>query len=347
MEEFDISYTFCDLCGNDDTKLILSGTDKLHKKNGYFRIVQCNRCGLVYTNPRPTKESIQYFYPIEYSPHQEDNVDWQFMEIFSKKDKFFNKFKNDVKFLILSQRYGYTVDYSLSYPGMRWFYRLIEWILYFYFKRVYYRIPHWINEGRAFDFGCGSGAYLLMLKNLGWDVVGFDIARIKSRNLSDQNIQVLSGDLDSHGIKFEDFDLATLWHSLEHTHEPLKVLKKINNVLKKGGLIYVEVPNAKSFVRYWFGANWFPWEIPRHLYHFTPRTLKEMLLKAGFEDVKINHLCKKTIFKSLRYWLEEKNIKTNIEHSSFFNFFFYFLIKVFAVFKKSEIVFAVARKPHY
>lgn len=345
MESFSITYTACNLCGQDDTKLIFTGKDKLFNKTGSFEVVQCNHCGLVYTNPRPTEETIQYFYPSDYDPYKEDNVGWRYIKVFSEQTKLFNKVKNDIKFIILKHRYNYSLDYSISYPRIRWLYQFLKRVSFFYFKRVYYRIPYWTKEGRALDFGCGRGAYLLMLRELGWSVVGFDIAKAQSKHLSDRNIPVAIGSIDSSNYENNSFDIATLWHSLEHTHQPLKVLKKIYKLLKKGSLIYVEVPNNESFARYLFQENWFPWEIPRHLYHFSPRTLKKMLLKAGFEEVKINHLCKKTIMKSFFYWLEGRNINYDFKSSKATNFVTRLIVKAFALLRGSEIIFAVARKP--
>ena len=123
---FSESYIACDLCGQNDTKLLFTGKDKLYKKNGYFKVVQCNQCGLVYTNPRPTEETIQYFYPSNYSPYKEENVDWRYIKIFSKNNQLMNKVKNDIKYMILNHIYGYPLDYSLRYPKMRRVYRLLK-----------------------------------------------------------------------------------------------------------------------------------------------------------------------------------------------------------------------------
>jgi SAM-dependent methyltransferase len=345
MKAFAISHTACDLCGQNDTKLLFTGKDKLHKNPGYFKVVQCNQCGLVYTNPRPTEEAIEYFYPSDYDPHKEDNVNWQYIKVFSKQTKFLNKVKNDVKFMILSDKYGYPLNYALMYPKMKWFYSILKHMFLLYFKRIYYKIPHMIKDGRALDIGCGKGAYLLMLKELGWDVVGFDIAKIQSKYLYDHNIPVVIKRLDSTNLSSNSFDLVTFWHSLEHIHQPLKMLKEVHNLLKKGGFIYIEVPNNESFARYLFNENWFPWEIPRHLYHFSPRTLKKILLKAGFEEVKIYHICKKTILRSFFYWFDGRNAKWNIKSSMAANYLIQFMVKVSALLQRSEIVFATARKP--
>ena len=347
MKEYELTEADCALCGRNDAKLMFVGKDKLHKKNGCFSVVRCNQCGLVYTNPRPTEETIQHFYPSDYVPYQEENLVWRYLEVFSKKNKLSDKVKNDAKSVILKHRYAYPLDFSLLYPNMMWFYLIINKMFLSYFKKVYYRIPRWVHGGRALDFGCGAGAYLLMLQKLGWDVVGFDIAKIQSKYLGVHDVPVLSGSLDIADLKDNSFDLVTLWHSLEHTHQPLSVLKKMHNLLKRGGLICVEVPNNESCSRYLFGENWFPWELPRHLYHFSPRTLKEMLSKAGFKDITIHHLRKKTILKSFRYWFEDRNISFDLEHSRIANCLITFIAGLFSLLRRSEIVFASARKAGY
>ncbi|MBA7660523.1 hypothetical protein ES703_68525 [subsurface metagenome] len=58
----DLEYVRCNLCGSNNYHLIYLGKDRLLGKKGEFRIVKCNRCGLVYLNPRPTKEKLTYYY---------------------------------------------------------------------------------------------------------------------------------------------------------------------------------------------------------------------------------------------------------------------------------------------
>src|SRR5437870_4946655 len=73
-----------------------------------------------------------------------------------------------------------------------------------------------------------------------------------------------------------------MWHSLEHVHSPLNVLREAHRLLARGGRLYVAVPNIDSLPFRWFGAAWYGLDLPRHLTHFTPPTLALMLQRAGF-----------------------------------------------------------------
>lgn len=61
--------TPCDLCGSSRSKPIFEGPDRLLKLPGSFRVVQCVNCGLLRQDPRPTHESMLFYYPPEYEPY--------------------------------------------------------------------------------------------------------------------------------------------------------------------------------------------------------------------------------------------------------------------------------------
>ena len=141
----------------------------------------------------------------------------------------------------------------------------------------------WQGRGRLLDFGCGSGSFLRRMADRGWTVTGLDNSVAVAQIVRDElGLNVHMGTLPYPELRPGSFDVITMWHSLEHVHEPLAVLRDAYELLVPGGKLIVAVPNAASWPAKWFGSSWFGLDVPRHLTHFTPRTLREMIATAGF-----------------------------------------------------------------
>jgi len=139
------------------------------------------------------------------------------------------------------------------------------------------------ERGRLLDFGCGGGGFLERMRRLGWQVTGVDMSvAAVQRVRTELGLDALAGSLPHAGLVHNAFDLITMWQSLEHVHEPLPVLREARRLLVSGGMLVVSVPNIDSLPFRWFGTAWFGLDLPRHLTHFTPPTLRLMLEKAGF-----------------------------------------------------------------
>jgi SAM-dependent methyltransferase len=77
------------------------------------------------------------------------------------------------------------------------------------------------------------------------------------------------------------FEVVTMWHSLEHVHDPLAVLREAYHLLIPGGRLVVACPNIDSWAFRRYVEHWFVLDLPRHLTHFTPTTLAVLLQTAG------------------------------------------------------------------
>jgi SAM-dependent methyltransferase len=149
--------------------------------------------------------------------------------------------------------------------------------------RVEKRPIPWHGHGRLLDFGCGRGTYLQTMSRLGWKVVGVDASiRMVEHIREDLGLPAFAGSLPHLDLAPESFDVITMWHALEHVHEPVPVLREARNLLAPGGKIVISVPSIDSLPFRWFGKDWFGLELPRHLTHFTPPTLLQMLQRCGF-----------------------------------------------------------------
>jgi hypothetical protein len=81
-----------------------------------------------------------------------------------------------------------------------------------------------------------------------------------------------------------------MWHSLEHVHRPLAILRAAFDLLVPGGKLLVATPNIDGLPFTLFGRSWFGLDLPRHLTHFNPQTLTLMLQTAGFRTEPIRFL---------------------------------------------------------
>jgi SAM-dependent methyltransferase len=137
--------------------------------------------------------------------------------------------------------------------------------------------------GRLLDFGCGAGENLHYLHRRGWRVTGLDVSpRMVCHVRQTLGLAALEGTLPHPDLAPGSFEAITMWQSLEHVHDPLRVLREAHRLLTPGGRVVIAVPNIESLPFRWFGADWFGLELPRHLTHFSPRTLGRMLERAGF-----------------------------------------------------------------
>jgi len=154
-------------------------------------------------------------------------------------------------------------------------------IMLFFKTRIVTRLFY--NPGKALDVGSGTGDFLLALKTKGWDVVGVEPAKLARREASKLGIQHVK---DIKNCDSQEFDLVTFWHSLEHVYSLNETLASTAMALKKGGQLIIACPNYKSWDAKYYKKNWAAWDVPRHLRHFSPKSLRAVLEPMGFEQTK-------------------------------------------------------------
>lgn len=136
------------------------------------------------------------------------------------------------------------------------------------------------------DYGCGAGKLVEYLVKDGISAVGFDPSPSAVRLGRKNRLPVFSTIKPTH----TGYDLVMFWHSLEHIHNPLKVIRGITKYLKKGGKVLIAVPNIASFEAILARDKWFHYSYPLHQVHFTPKALREMLKKCGFKNIEFDFL---------------------------------------------------------
>lgn len=142
------------------------------------------------------------------------------------------------------------------------------------------------KPGQLLDVGCGTGTFLETCQRGGWQVTGMepdDNARSLSAGRIKQPIAATLTDVpDSNG-----FDIITLWHVLEHIPALNESLQIIRMLLKGTGRLLIAVPNCDSYDANYYKQYWAAYDLPRHLYHFTPSTMKTLLKQSGFSLIEM------------------------------------------------------------
>lgn len=157
-------------------------------------------------------------------------------------------------------------------------------------KRNLIRNVTGIKKGTLLDIGSGTGHFANVMKESGWQLSGIEI----NRKALDYSIQTFNLDVASPeqipSLKSESFDCITLWHVLEHFHDKYKYASYISRLLKPDGICVVALPNSNSSDAKHYREFWAAYDVPRHLWHFSPDTFRLFCKKAGLEVVSIKTL---------------------------------------------------------
>jgi 2-polyprenyl-3-methyl-5-hydroxy-6-metoxy-1,4-benzoquinol methylase len=184
------------------------------------------------------------------------------------------------------------------------------------FHNRYKPFSKYKRKGKVLEIGCGDGYFLKFLKEKGYEVMGVELSLYASRYAREVlGLDVFTGTFEEFPAQKKSFDIICLFEVLEHLHNPLSSLHKIKDLLKDDGILVITVPNFSSFQRIIFGKSWHIIDLPRHLYHFTKNTLREMLKRTGLSILmlitvsNINHTNITVGYsESIRFWLREHNL---------------------------------------
>ncbi len=253
----------CDLCASSDARPHLCVHDRMYGLPGEFQLVQCQRCGLLYINPRPDAASIGAYYP--------------------------------------------DMDYHAFQPSDGLKARLVKWLRDGEAKALLAELP---SGACALEIGCGTGDLLVALRERGADVMGIepnDAAASVAR--TQRGLDVKTGILDAVQLAPAQFDLILMKYALEHVHSPRATLTRIRQLLKPGGRAVFWVPNVASWDARLFGACWRGLDAPRHLYIFTPDTVRQLVEKSGMRLIDVSYSPVPNDWAgSVEFWLRERGL---------------------------------------
>lgn len=139
------------------------------------------------------------------------------------------------------------------------------------------------KRGKILDLGAGIGAFLNTMKEKGWEITGIEPdagARQQAKNLFNIELQETNAlaQLSANG-----FDAITLWHVLEHVHQLHTYVERLKSLLRPNGKLFIAVPNYQSLDSSIYKLYWAAYDVPRHLYHFTPRAIAILMEKHGLK----------------------------------------------------------------
>ena len=233
----------CPLCESPTLQPFISSSD--HFLTGEeFKIVECSACSLLFTNPRPTVDSMPgYYQSEEYISHSNTNKG------------------------LINRLYKVVRNYSLD-------------------KKVTL-VKRYQGRGGVLDIGCGTGHFLHRLAKHGYQVHGIEPdPSARSFAIEQFNLDVYP-DLKSLTDTVNEFRTITLWHVLEHVDHLDTYMLNINKLLHPAGTLIIALPNPESYDAKYYRDFWAAYDLPRHLYHFTRKSMEKLSRKYGLDLVQI------------------------------------------------------------
>ncbi|WP_299675414.1 class I SAM-dependent methyltransferase [uncultured Dokdonia sp.] len=140
------------------------------------------------------------------------------------------------------------------------------------------------NKGSLLDIGAGTGDFLEYVSDKGWNASGVEPSE-KARTLAKQkNVAIVEALPETSN----GYDAITMWHVLEHVYNLEAQLVWLKNNLSREGALFVAVPNFESYDASYYNTDWAAYDVPRHLYHFSKKSI-QLLFEAQHMEVVATH----------------------------------------------------------
>jgi 2-polyprenyl-3-methyl-5-hydroxy-6-metoxy-1,4-benzoquinol methylase len=234
--------TMCPACLNPRVEQFCIARDRVLPCPGeQWQIIRCEECGLGWTNPQPPLDQLGSYYP----PNYHGDVQKTLEEYLSGKLVRSRSWKNETSKVHLVEKF--------------------------------------VQGGTILDVGCGDGKFLWALDSQRWKRVGVDCGAETLRLVQEKMpaLRLINGDLFCADLAEGSFDAITFWHALEHMPDPAATLVRAAKLLCPGGWMFISLPNLDSLQADLFRSCWYPFDdVPRHLYHFTKRSLGLFISQA-------------------------------------------------------------------
>ncbi len=260
MPEYRKSRFKCDICGSKSYSVDLEDVpDNARLSQEHFSIVKCDNCLHRSTYPIPAIQELSKYYPETYYAH-----------VGSKKS-----FRNKIKWSLKRQCYRNAMSGKASSNHASTHAQCSR-------LGKFLAEPPLTGKRRLLDVGCGAGEYIRFAKSRGWQASGIEIDAKAVDSGIKAGLDIVQGSAESLPVESDSFDVVRMWHVLEHAYSPMAVLAEVNRVLRPRGFFLLSVPNFASSQRIVLGNCWPHLDVPRHLHHFNPESLKKALESNGF-----------------------------------------------------------------
>jgi ubiquinone/menaquinone biosynthesis C-methylase UbiE len=278
---------FCDLCSNKEFEFLFSGHDRMYNIKGDYSLYRCTKCGLFFINPQPTEKEIAKHYP--------PNKYYSLGIMPSWKKKLLH-----ILYKTFYSNKGNSALKLLFFPVLPML-----------------RFTKILPGRKILDVGCGAGNFLVLMKYFDMDCYGvepskFDELFAKKNNLEIKNCNFLEADYQDNY-----FDIITLNHVFEHSSCPTETLKKINRLLKPEGTLIMTIPQSDCLAYKVFGRYWVQLDVPRHLFMFQEKTIKEYARKTGFKIEKVRYNSTSFQFLGSFFYLKNRGKERYLSDKNF------------------------------
>lgn len=237
-----ITRTDCPCCGSQSIGKALVCKDYT-VSNELFEVWQCAECAMRFTQHVPTQEAIGPYYQSDtYISHSDTGK--------GLVNKLYKIARN------------YTLNWKLKlvkrYTGLN------------------------IKTGTILDIGAGTGAFLNKAGNdANWSVTGLEPDAGARKVCNEKYHLRLEPSEKLFDLPSEKFDAVTMWHVMEHVHQLHEYMEQIKRVLKKDGVAFIALPNYTSKDATIYAEYWAAYDVPRHLYHFSPTAVRKLAAIHG------------------------------------------------------------------
>ncbi len=239
-----LEHVICNFCGANDYKV-------RYIKDGY-NIIQCNKCDLVYVNPRLTQEAITQLYDENYFVGEgfDKSVQYQseFEELSNKTD-LSNWDVSTINELLLTKE----------------------------------------QAPKLLDIGCGMGLFLWKAKQAGFDVEGIELSTFAADFVRSKGIKVRDKSIYEDKLPKNYYDAISMKEVIEHLPDPKTALQNVHDSLKPGGVLFMTTGNYSCPERKLRGKDWFYFMPEGHIYVFSNKTMTNYLKQIGFSKVMVTN----------------------------------------------------------